>query len=309
MENQNLNTKLLDTAIKTMERNRTLLFAINLVAALVLVVVYLERASFDTVQREAHLVAFQERCKALNELLQKVPNWHKLSTKEQDEFCSCYDLKKMRSFVVVNSVYYPSEDIKTAALKDIGKGIFRLHRIQNEMESAKLETANVSPLGFGLPIPRNDLVVICGVLLLMLYIWLAFSFEQHARITGKIKRLFPETKTERGDEARAGINDLIELNFLFRTSKGGMTALFVKGLYLLAPVAMTIAIINHISPDATENFKESVNQIWMIPRLLQLIITLILWVIGFKILRSDKKSNIEPIESIEPAEAIELMET
>jgi hypothetical protein len=56
-----------------------------------------------------------------------------------------------------NSPLFPKES-KQSSLKEIGKSIFRLHVIQNEMKAAKLETANVAPLGFGLPVPRNDLV-------------------------------------------------------------------------------------------------------------------------------------------------------
>jgi len=296
MENGNLKTKLLDTAIKTMERNRTLLFAINLVAAIVIVVVYLERSSFDTKQREGHLVAFQERCSSLNESLQKVPHWDMLSTEEKKEFCGCSDLDKISSFVVVNSGDFESKEVRINALREIGKSVFRLHRIKNEMDSARLESANLSPLGFGLPVPRNDLVIICGVLLLMLYVWLAFSFDQHARITEKIKRLFPEMKLDKGNETQATINDLIELNFLFRTSKGGLASLFVKAFYLSAPIAMTIATINDFYPDATANFKEYINHIWIFPRLLEVIITLVLWAIGLKIIKSDKKANMEPID-------------
>jgi hypothetical protein len=48
-------------------------FTINLIAALIVVVVYLERYSFDNQQRESHLIAFQERCEALNEALETVP--------------------------------------------------------------------------------------------------------------------------------------------------------------------------------------------------------------------------------------------
>lgn len=112
MEIKNLNTTLLDTAIKTMERNRTLLFAINLIAALVVVVVYLERFSFDKQQREAHLMVFQERCEELNESLKQLPNWDSLSKKEKEEFCGCSDLDKISSFVVADSLNFQSEEKK-----------------------------------------------------------------------------------------------------------------------------------------------------------------------------------------------------
>jgi hypothetical protein len=103
MDNPNLNTRLLDTAIKTMERNRTLLFTINLIAALIVVVVYLERYGFDNQQREAHLIAFEERCETLNEALKTVPNWDKLSEQQKDKFKECSDLDAINAFVVTRS--------------------------------------------------------------------------------------------------------------------------------------------------------------------------------------------------------------
>lgn len=300
MEKANLNTRLLDTAIKTMERNRTLLFTINLIAALVVVVVYLERYSFDKQQREAHLIAFQERCEALNKALEKVPNWDTVSQEKKDEFKTCSNLDPINAFVVTNSLLFPSKEAKEASLKEISKSIFRLHVIQNEMKVAKLETANVTPLGFGLAVPRNDLVIICGVLLIILYLWLAFSFNQHARITEKIKLLFQESEPEEYNRTQTTLNELIELNFLFRTSTRTpteiITAIFVWALYLSAPLAMTIANINDLyHPDATKNYLEYINEIWEVPRMFEIIIMLILWGISISILKSDKRTNIEPI--------------
>lgn len=179
-------------------------------------------------------------------------------------------------------------------MKEIGKGIFKLHIIKNEMNSTKLDTATVTPLGFGIPVPRNDLIIICGVLLLILYSWLAFSFDQHSRITEKIKLLFSDAKAEKRNETQANINDIIELNFLFRTSTGGIASLFVKALYLLAPIAMTIAAINDFIADVPKDYKEFINQILLVPRILEISMTLILWAIGLRIIKSDKKSNLEP---------------
>lgn len=300
MENLNLNMRLLDTAIKTMERNRTLLFTINLIAALILVVVYLERYSFDYQQQESHLIAFQERCELLNKALETVPNWNVSPQKDKNEFKACSDLDAINAFVITNSPFFPSTETKEASLKEIGKSIFRLHVIQNDMKAAKLETANVTPLGFGLTVPRNDLVIICGVLLVILYSWLAFSFSQHARIIEKIKLLFQESEPEEHNRTQTTLNELIELNFLFRTStrnlKEIITTIFVRTLYLSAPLAMTIANINDFYlPDATQKYLEYINELWEVPRIIEIVIMLILWGISISILNSDRRTNTDPI--------------
>lgn len=294
MENYHLSTRLLDTAIKAMERNRALLFTINLIAALILVVVYLETASFDNKQRDGHLIVYQFRCNSLNEMLKSVPNVGLVSEEDKKSFRECSDLNKMRGFVTANST-------DQAQLEAISTQIFRLHRIQNEMREVKLGVANVAPLIFGIQVPRNDIVIICGVLLVILYTWLAFSFDQLARITTKIKNLFPEAhrrEEEDGDEGtEATISDLVEINFLFRTSKGGVMSLLVKAIYWLAPVAMTIATINDLN-SATGGPPVLERYIWEIskyPIFTQLVITLLLWAIGYKVNRSDKRSNVTPV--------------
>lgn len=420
MENSNLNARLLDTSIKTMERNRALLFTINLIAALVLVVVYLDRWSFDTQQREAHLIAFQEWCETLNESLQEVPKWNEVSQDRRDAFSGCSDLDGISAFVVSNArlplfraddlkdpaglaaklrdakdplsqylrgrlypetqhqleqydgsdpqteilrkalvdefnhllrnsdLYdaqrfaqakvalseetreqvnqklsgnsllrfnralleeaYPHEIVKNVdsnLLQEISRSVFRLRVIKNDMADTKLDTANVAPLGFGLPVPRNDLVIICGLLMVILYLWLAFSFAQHARITERIKLLFQESELGEGDAAQASINDLIELNFLFRTSKGWITALFVRTLYLSAPLAMTAANVNDFFPDALQFYRHFIDEIALFPRKLEVIIMLILWVIGICIIISDMRANVEPKSQTTPKELID----
>jgi hypothetical protein len=302
MENQNLNTRLLDTAVKAMERNRTLLFTINLIAALVVVVVYLERYSFDMQQREAHLVVFQERCSKLNESVTKIYNWAELSEKERNEYCGCYDLDKIRSYLTVNQSQYSKKEIE-----ENSRTLSKLYLIRNEMSSTKLDTANVSPLGFGLPVPRNDLIIISGILLLVLYTWLAFSFSQHARITEKIKLLFSENNVEENNPARTTINELIDLNFLFRTNDRSIVTFLVKVLYFSAPVSMTIATINEYHSDAPKTYNEYVQAILFFPRLIMIVITGILWIIGFIINHSDKKTNVEPAEG--GTETVEITQT
>jgi len=384
------------------------------------VVVYLDTYSFDTQQREAHLIAYQERCELLNVSLEKVPNWDKVSQETREKYSGCSNLDDISAFVVTNigSPLFRMDDLKDPAglaaklrdasdpvsrylrgrfspdtqrqletydgsgpqtellhktlvdelnhllqdsdlydeqrfaqaqvqltkeinelvsqkvggkrltrlnrllletaypheinkqdnsklLQEISKSIFRLRVINNDMADTKLDTANVAPLGFGLPVPRNDLVIICGLLLVILYTWLAFSFAQHARITEKIKLLFQESEPEKGNSAQASINDLIELNFLFRTSKGKVTALFVRALYLAAPVAMTIATINDFNPDALKFYRQYIDQKWLVPLRLEIAIMLILWVIGLSIIISDKRANVESKNQTISEEAID----
>jgi hypothetical protein len=289
MANENLNAKLLDTAINTMNRNRTLLFTINLIAALLLTVVYLERASLDKKQRENAVIAHIRYCRTLNELL--YIEFSHLHESQKQTFPTCSDLKAIKDYV---AIYSRPEDDLTA----ISKNIFRLHRIQNELSGVKLENANATPFGFGLPVPRNDLVIICGFLLLMLYMWLVFSFNQHARILTKIKLLFPEERSVRQNEVEATINDLVELNFLFRTYKGGWVAILVRFLYLLAPLSMTAATLNDFLPDADSKYLEQLSGILTASFIIKILITATLWIIGYRIIAFDKKTNKEPKDLI-----------
>ncbi len=284
MENQHLSVKLLDTAIKAMERNRTLLFTINLIAALIFVVVYLERFSFDMKQGEGYLIAYQERCQELNRLIASTPGWPAVSEEEKKSFEGCQDLNKIRGYITANST---DKD----QLEAVSRQMYRLHIILNEMSATKLPTANVVPAGIGLVIPRNDMVIICGVLLVILYAWLAFSFEQLARVTAKIRQLFPEAKLVEGNGTQASVSDLVDINFLFRTDEGGMAAKLVKGLYLLAPISMTIATANDLSLNTTKSFSEYLNAVLQVPLMIQAMIVAVLWVIGYNVTKSDKKVN------------------
>lgn len=296
MDNQLLNVKLLETSINTMVRNRTLLFTINLIAALLLTVVYLEIASFDEKQREGHLIAYKDRCGEINATLNTSDYWKKLSTDEKNKFIACSKPDDIREYVITNN---QALSLSGVQLKIISANIYKLHRIQNEMNEVLLDKATAAPLGFGLPIPRNDLVLLCGVLLIILYMWLAFSFAQHARIITKIKLLFPENKSGEYNSQQATVNDLVELNFLFRTNRSRIITFLVKFLYFLAPIAMTIATINdYFFLNVTEEYRVYLTPTVNVSSVVKIIITVILWVIGRYINRSDRITNKEPRELI-----------
>lgn len=288
MENEHLSLRLLDTAIKAMERNRTLLFSLNLIAALVFVVVYVERFSFDKKQRDGYLIAFQGHCQDLNKYLAYLPHYSELKAEEKIPLEKCADLDAISSFIITNS----NDRLQ---LEAISKELLKLHLIQNEMHSIRLETANVTPLGFGMQVPRNDMFIICGVLLVILYTWLAFSFDQLARITSKIKLLFPETRRPECTAAQATVSDLVEVNFLFRTSQGGITAFLVKTLYWMAPVSMTVATVNNLYIDTTTSFRDYLNSTLQIPLIAQAILTVILWIIGYIVSRTDRESRVSQV--------------
>jgi hypothetical protein len=289
MENQSLSTRLLDTAIKAMERNRALLFTINLIAALIFVIVYLDRYSFDMQQGKGHLIAYQGHCEKLSGKLRQLPGWSQIPPEEVRFFDGCADLNRIRGFITAN--------IKdSSTLAEVSEPMYRLHIIQNEMGSIRLPAGSMTPLGIGLPTPRNDMIIICGVLLVILYIWLAFSFEQLARVTAKITTLFPERDSEKGDTPRATVSDLVELNFLFRTSKGGAAKILVKGLYLLAPIAMSVATVNDLYPETTRSYQEYLKSILQVPLMVQAMMVIVLWIVSYDINNSDGNVNAAAAE-------------
>jgi hypothetical protein len=119
--------------------------------------------------------------------------------------------------------------------------------------------------------------------------------------------LFSENNVEENNPARTTINELIDLNFLFRTNDRSIVTFLVKVLYFSAPVSMTIATINEYHSDAPKTYNEYVQAILFFPRLIMIVITGILWIIGFIINHSDKKTNVEPAEG--GTETVEITQT
>lgn len=278
MENHNLSIKYLDAAIKTMERNRALLFTISLIAALIMAAVYLDRYSFDTKQAARHLVFYKSRCDSIHQELKSVPGWDASVAGHAESLSGCADLDKVSAFVVRNV----SDGDK---LKNLSEKVYRLHVIQNEMNEVRLPQASMAPLGIGLPIPRNDMVILCGALLVVLYLWLAFSFRQLANITEKIDKLFSDEGSGALKAERATVHDLVEINFLFDASKGGVTALLVWTIYLMAPASMSLAFLSDYVlwlPAGTEDLMS-------VPLAAQAVMTVMLWAVSFFILNADKR--------------------
>jgi hypothetical protein len=255
----------------------------------VIVLVYLERFSIDKAQMEAHLLAHRGRCKELRLAMEKTPRWAALAQDDQSQFNDCSDPDRM-SRIILGNVN------DEASLRKMGKNLYKLRQNRNDMNSVKLGTADVTPLGLGLQVPRNDMYIILGVLLVTLYTWLAFSFNQHARITTKIKKMFPEPDLA-GAGTRATVSDLIELNFLFRTTEDRKTRWAVKTLYWLAPISMTLASINNSLPDTSADFRAYFTSLVRIPLMAQWGLTIVLWAIGYSVNRSDKVANIDSSES------------
>ncbi|HEU4596878.1 MAG TPA: hypothetical protein VFS10_17205 [Pyrinomonadaceae bacterium] len=279
MEGHHLSTKYLDAAIKTMERNRALLFAISLVAALILVIVYLDKKSFDVEQAERHLSFYQPRCARIHEQLKSIEGWNEdVMGGDSTFFKGCAELNKIRSFVVAN-VNDKSQ------LRELSENIYKLHIIQNEMNGVKLPLGHMAPLGIGFPVPRNDMFIICGALLVVLYTWLVFSFRQLANISEKISILFPDGRSEEPEGNRATVQDLVEINFLFDRSKGWKISVFVVLIFVMAPLSMTIAIISDYFLHLPEDTRDLLN----VPLITQGGMTLLLWWESYLILRADKK--------------------
>jgi hypothetical protein len=278
MQSNDLSIKYLDAAIKTMERNRALLFTISLLAALILAAVYLDRYSFDTKQAARHLVFYKSRCDSIQEELKTVPGWDAAVAADQSSFSACADLDKISAFVVRNV----GDGDK---LKNLSEKLYKLHVIRNEMDEVRLPQASMAPLGIGLPIPRNDMFILCGALLVVLYLWLAFSFGQLANITEKIDKLFSDEGPGAPRPERATVHDLVEINFLFDASKGGVTAVLVRAIYLMAPVSMSVAFLSDYVlrlPAGTEDLMNA--------RLsAQAVMTVILWAVSVFILKADKR--------------------
>lgn len=280
MDSKEVGKRFLDASIKVMERNRTLLFTINLIAALVLVIIYLERISIDTNQHTGHLIAYSDACKSLKS---KSVNLG-LSSNEQDIVNKCSDLAQIGGI-------FASREINQDILKQISKDLYRLNRIQNDMKSIKLDSAVVAPLGFGLPVPRNDLTLICGILMVLFYTWLAFSFKQHARIIKEVTLELQKEDNGVKTNILETFNRVVEVNFMFPTQGKGLTPFFVKLLYFAAPISMTFALINDLLIPTDGNYRNFLNEILIFPRFIEVSIVVILWVIAYNINQSDTESN------------------
>ncbi len=245
-----------------------------------LVTVYLERMSFDTEQHREYLIPYSDACKDLKNNLSKLS----FTTEENNTITKCADLTQIDGIIA-------SKEIASDILNQVSTDLYRLNRIQNEMKTVKLESVSISPLVFGFPIPRNDLTIICGVLLVLLYIWLAFSFKQHVRIINEVKN---ELKKDTND-SKSNVLDIFErvvqINFLFSTEEKTLESFFVYLLYLAAPLAMTIALINDISISVVGNYENIAKIISIGPDLIEVSVVIILWGIGYNIIQSDRKSN------------------
>lgn len=283
MTREEVGNQFLNTSIDVMQRNRTLIFAINLIAGLIIIVIFLETMSFDAAQQNGYLLRYRHHCNSLKAEIQGSLNPDELKVVEQ-----CYELKKISGIIV--SKIHDNKKLINASLT-----MASLSRIQNSLDDVNLEKAHVTPLGFGLNVPRNDLIIICGLLMVILYLWLAFSYRQHARIIEELSNGIYENdwSDEKKKNTVATFNRLVEINFMFRTDKKSVSSIFVKLLIYAAPISMWIAF----SRDAYSiiiidgDYGNYILRVAGMRLILEVIIATILCFIGYDIKKSDGKSN------------------
>ena len=227
--------KALDAAIAAMSRNRALLFSLNLLSAMVVITVFLERADIDNSQREQYVIALQDIQAEMR------------SSKVPDSIFTTADPK------VIEQWFFSQPKMELSRRKEISKSLYRLRVVRNDMSKVALPADQHLPIGIA--VPRNDLVPITALLMVSLYAWLVFSFQQLADIIERLRSVF----ADKGDDYEGKkqftdgtllcqplISQIIEFHFLFRTSRGGPTRWFVHALYFSPPIAVVLALANDL---------------------------------------------------------------
>ena len=249
-----LRSRAIDAAIKAMGRNRALLFTLNLVVATIIVTIYLERESFDDKQRRAHMVALQDIALNLRDI--GLPKEKLVSLKADS-------IEDWIWKEIVNQDTGRIERVPPngAGITDPGiwlqsasTQLYRLRRVRNELGAMLLPSGQA--LALGISVPRNDIVPIAGIFLLMLYSWLYFSMKQLGAIVEKLREILvspliraDDSNTEEiltPSKSQSMVRQIIEFHFMFKTSEGGPTSWSVKGLYYSPPIAMFAATINDL---------------------------------------------------------------
>jgi hypothetical protein len=237
-----LRSRALDAAIGAMRRTRALLFTINILASLVLIGVYTERFSFDDRQLAGHLLALEDAFADLKE--------QGVCLGKHGEHAKLPELQENVWAMVASRVsdHDPSAGVSIKWAIEVGRDIMQVHLINNELAAYRLPPGQ--PLPIGVQIAHNDMVTVSGVFLVLLYAWYCFSFRQLANIAKKIRLLFlreEETGPQApnpSDASKKLWREIVDLHFLFRTSSGGIVALFVKALYYSPPIAFGIGFAN-----------------------------------------------------------------
>ena len=261
-----------------MARNRALLFTINIVVAVLLVTVYLERWSFDLSLRRGYLLAIEDIKKQL--IARGLPG----------------DLVSEGDVDGIEKVVFEKRTTTTMPedwLEAVSFQMFRLRRIKNDMGQIALPASQGLPIG--LVVPRNDLVPIAGLFLLILYSWLCFSFRQLGSIVTTLRNTFVAEDSDRPDKENAALfRKIIELHFLFRTSKRGPARFFVLALFYSSPIAMAICLLNDFISvsGAGEPFRAMLRAISSPRLILETIITVCLGFIGYQIYLADRGINV-----------------
>jgi hypothetical protein len=137
----------------------------------------------------------------------------------------------------------------------------------------------------------------------LLYAWYCFSFRQLANIAKKIRLLFlgeeesvPQAPSP-SDGSKKLWREIVDLHFLFRTSGGGIVALFVKALYYSPPLAFGIGFANDAysvfeiqgSRTAWANYFVSVAG-WQLAIEGALLVTLVF--IAYQVWKADSESKV-----------------
>lgn len=249
--------KALNTALDAMTRNRTLLFTLNIICVAVLFTIYLERFSLDSFQRNNYLIALRyfhtqyEKLGVPKDLIfqnnpDSIENW---LFNEVEWMPDISIEEKIKNDITLNekvqdSLIKEGEKQELSKYSKISTLLFRHKRLQNDIGSQKLPDDQNLPIG--IPLPRNEIPLMSGLFLLTIYAWLLFSFRQLATVIEKLRKMLTNEKEKEFSEATIAFRDIIELHFLFKTSKKGITKHLVLGLYYAPPITLSLALVNHL---------------------------------------------------------------
>jgi len=299
LERTELLKRALDAAIGAMSRNRGLLLTINLIAAVVLVTVYLERESFDEKQRRGHLVAVHGIAKRLTDL-RLLQDSSDPDIKEPDNLMTRALKLSGATPAPWTNLYIDGEQVSSRRdwLAKVGEEIYRLNVVRNEMKYARLPQGQMLPIGIA--VPQNDFVPVAGLLLLVLYSWLLFSFRQLAAIIERIRKLLTGPSESSAEDPKGirrvqgMVREIIEFHFLFRTSKRGAASWFVRALYFSPPIVMLIAFSNDLYSitNRSGEWQELLRNFVTFRMLLLVSLTVALTFVAYEVRLADRAVNM-----------------
>lgn len=282
----------IEAAVTAMKRNRALLLTINLIGALMLVTIYVERFSFDEIQRENYLFAFLDIKGKVDALGVDIDDATALNA---------VLLSSLEERVIGKWEEWKSDPEKR---KKASSQLYRLRRLYAEMNRLQLPSNQIIPIG--LSVPHNDVVPIAGLFLVLLYGWFYCSHSNFNYILRKIKTSFLASESKVIDQTELDVFwQSLDLHFLFRTSELGMTKLFVKGLFFSPPVIMSLALINDLlsGTDWDSVFQNALRFSLTSRFLIDLTLAVILWFIAYAVNQSE--SDVDHTYMVEIRKQVE----